>query len=104
MCLLAFQSVYQAVLDIVKREGVTGLYSGLSSSLLGIAVTNGYVLFSRFKIGEFRLTGFFLNSVYYYFYERSRESILRSRGGPGRKALSTLESMLAGACWNTSSS
>jgi hypothetical protein len=36
------QSVYQTVLNIIKREGVLGLYSGLSSSLLGIAVTNGY--------------------------------------------------------------
>jgi len=36
------QSVYQAVVDIIKREGVLGLYSGLNSSLLGIAVTNGY--------------------------------------------------------------
>jgi len=34
--------VYQAVVDIIKREGVLGLYSGLNSSLLGIAVTNGY--------------------------------------------------------------
>jgi adenine nucleotide transporter 17 len=34
--------------------------------------------------------------VYYYFYERSRETILRSRTGLGGKGLSTLESMLAG--------
>ncbi|KAF9058179.1 mitochondrial carrier domain-containing protein [Panaeolus papilionaceus] len=67
------KSTYQAILDIIKREGVFGLYSGLDSSLLGIAVTNG---------------------VYYYFYERSREIILRSR--QGSKALSTLESMLTG--------
>ncbi|KIM46213.1 hypothetical protein M413DRAFT_49563, partial [Hebeloma cylindrosporum] len=67
------KSTYQAVLDIVKREGVLGLYSGLNSSLLGIAITNG---------------------VYYYFYERSRETILRSKSGG--KALSTLESMLTG--------
>jgi len=33
-------------------------------------------------------------SVYYYFYERSRETILRSKSGG--KALSTLESMLTG--------
>ena len=33
-------------------------------------------------------------SVYYYFYERSRETILRSR--TGGKGLSTLESILAG--------
>ncbi|KAH8830859.1 mitochondrial carrier [Flagelloscypha sp. PMI_526] len=67
------KSTYQAVLDIIKREGVLGLYSGLASSLLGIAVTNG---------------------VYYYFYEGSRDTILKSRGG--KQALSTLESMLAG--------
>ena len=46
--------------------------------------------------------------MYYYFYERSRETILRSRTGLGGKGLSTLESMLAGliageslliSCW-----
>ena len=37
------QSTYQTIIDIIKREGVLGLYSGLNSSLLGIAVTNGYV-------------------------------------------------------------
>lgn len=67
------KSVAQHLLEIVKREGIAGLYSGLSPSLLGIAVTNG---------------------VYYYFYERSRESILNSR--QGSKALTMLESMLAG--------
>ncbi|RXW25254.1 hypothetical protein EST38_g600 [Candolleomyces aberdarensis] len=66
------KSVYQAVLDIIKREGLVGLYSGLDSSLLGIAVTNG---------------------VYYYFYERTREALLRSKSS---KALTTLESMLTG--------
>jgi len=35
------QSTYEAVKDIVKREGFLGLYSGLGSSLWGIAVTNG---------------------------------------------------------------
>jgi len=67
------KSVYQAVVDIIKREGILGLYSGLNSSLLGIAVTNG---------------------VYYYFYERSRGIILSSR--KGSKGLSTLESILTG--------
>ncbi|KAF9462619.1 mitochondrial carrier domain-containing protein [Collybia nuda] len=67
------KSAYQAVLDIIKREGILGLYSGLNSSLLGIAVTNG---------------------VYYYFYERSRGIILKSRGGG--KGLSALESILTG--------
>jgi len=68
------KSTYQAIIDIIKREGVLGLYSGLNSSLLGIAITNG---------------------VYYYFYERSKEIILR-RPRLGRKGLSTLESMLSG--------
>ncbi|KAJ7047392.1 mitochondrial carrier domain-containing protein [Mycena alexandri] len=63
------KTVYQAVLDIIKREGPLGLYSGLSSSLLGIAVTNG---------------------VYYYFYERSRGIVQKG------KALSTPESILIG--------
>ncbi|PAV20485.1 mitochondrial carrier [Pyrrhoderma noxium] len=67
------KTTYQAVVDIIKREGVTGLYSGLESSLLGIAVTNG---------------------VYYYFYERSRDIVLKSRAGS--KSLSTPESMLIG--------
>ncbi|KAJ7129715.1 mitochondrial carrier domain-containing protein [Mycena epipterygia] len=67
------KSVYQAVVDIVKREGPLGMYSGLSSSLLGIAVTNG---------------------VYYYFYERSRGIILNARAGA--KAVTTAESILIG--------
>ncbi|KAL4081827.1 mitochondrial carrier domain-containing protein [Scleroderma yunnanense] len=67
------ETVWQKVLDIIKREGPLAFYSGLSPSLVGIAVTNG---------------------VYYYFYERSRAIILNSRAGP--KVMSTLESTLAG--------
>ncbi|KAH9055332.1 mitochondrial carrier [Lactarius vividus] len=67
------KSTYRAMVDVLKREGFFGLYSGLNSSLLGIAITNG---------------------VYYYFYESSKGVIVRSRSGS--KALSTLESMLAG--------
>ncbi|KAI0758097.1 mitochondrial carrier [Fomes fomentarius] len=67
------KTTYEAIVDIIKREGVLGLYSGLNSSLLGIAITNG---------------------VYYYFYETSRNFILKAR--TGSKGLSTLESMLAG--------
>ncbi|QRV76162.1 mitochondrial carrier protein [Ceratobasidium sp. AG-Ba] len=68
------KSTYQAILDVIQTEGLRGLYSGLNSSLLGIAVTNG---------------------VYYFFYEKSRAAILSSRPRKGT-ALSTLESMLAG--------
>ncbi|KAJ3925615.1 MAG: mitochondrial carrier domain-containing protein [Lentinula lateritia] len=65
------KSVYQAVMEVLEREGVLGLYSGLSSSLLGIAVTNG---------------------VYYYFYERSKGIFLTGR----KKGLTTIESILTG--------
>ncbi|EIM87725.1 mitochondrial carrier [Stereum hirsutum FP-91666 SS1] len=67
------KTIYQAVLDVIKKEGALGMYTGLSSSLVGIAVTNG---------------------VYYFFYEYSKGAILRAR--KGTKALSTLESILAG--------
>ncbi|KZS97565.1 mitochondrial carrier [Sistotremastrum niveocremeum HHB9708] len=67
------KTTYEAVHDIITREGLTGLYSGLGSSLIGIAVTQG---------------------AYYFFYERTRASILDRKSGS--KALSTLESMLAG--------
>ncbi|KAG8930166.1 hypothetical protein FRC03_006466 [Tulasnella sp. 419] len=66
------KKAYEAIIDVIKKEGMLGMYSGLTSSLLGIAVTN---------------------FVYYGFYEKSREVILRSRPGKG---LSTPESMLAG--------
>jgi adenine nucleotide transporter 17 len=66
------KSTYQAIIDVLKSEGLLGLYSGLSSSLLGIAVTNG---------------------VYYGFYEKTKAVILKERAAKG---LSTFESMLAG--------
>ncbi|EME47997.1 hypothetical protein DOTSEDRAFT_69812 [Dothistroma septosporum NZE10] len=58
---------------IVDREGIAGLYAGLDSALFGITVTN---------------------FVYYYWYEFSRSFFQRSTG---KKQLSTLESMAAGA-------
>jgi len=67
------QRLHQAIINIIKREGILGLYSGLESSLLGIAITNG---------------------VYYYVYERSRGIILKTRSGG--KGLTTAESILTG--------
>ena len=64
-----------AALRIIKRDGIVGLYDGLSSSLLGIAVTNG---------------------IYYVFFEEARAVVLKSRKG-GRATLSTLESILVSA-------
>ncbi|PVG04278.1 mitochondrial carrier [Serendipita vermifera] len=70
------KTTYQAVIDVIRSaEGISGLYSGLNSSLLGISVTN---------------------FVYYYFYEKGRSSLLAARSSPGSKGLSTVESLLNG--------
>lgn len=61
-----------AIRHIIAREGALGLYSGLSSALFGISVTN---------------------FVYYYWYEFSRAFFLRSSPRP---SLSTIQSILAG--------
>ncbi|KAF7288253.1 hypothetical protein HMN09_00485700 [Mycena chlorophos] len=63
------KSIYEAIVDVIKRDGLAGIYSGLGSSLLGIAVTN---------------------TSYYYFYERSRPLVQKG------KAATTAESMLLG--------
>ena len=43
------QSIPEAIAKTLKTEGISGLYSGLSSSLFGIAVTNGvYYAFCAF--------------------------------------------------------
>jgi adenine nucleotide transporter 17 len=67
-----------AVQKIVAREGVSGLYSGLSSALFGISVTN---------------------FVYYYWYEWTRAFFEAAavRAGRASKKLTTVESMIAGA-------
>ncbi|KAK1761251.1 peroxisomal membrane protein PMP47B [Echria macrotheca] len=67
-----------AVKKIVAREGVAGLYSGLSSALFGISVTN---------------------FVYYYWYEWTRAFFEAAavRAGRASKKLTTVESMMAGA-------
>ncbi|KAK3372870.1 mitochondrial carrier domain-containing protein [Lasiosphaeria ovina] len=67
-----------AVQKIVAREGVSGLYAGLSSALFGISVTN---------------------FVYYYWYEWTRAFFEAAavRAGRASKKLTTVESMIAGA-------
>lgn len=78
-----------AAQKIIQEEGISGLYSGLNSSLIGIGVTN---------------------FVYYGFFETARETILASKNKGAAAnatsaaakiaaggALSTAESMLAGA-------
>ncbi|KAJ6554756.1 mitochondrial carrier [Mycena capillaripes] len=63
--------IYRPLSSIIKQKRLRVLYSGLGSSVLGIAVNNG---------------------VYYYFYEGVRNAI-----SGGKKAMSTTESMLAGS-------
>lgn len=67
-----------AVQNIVAREGISGLYSGLNSALFGISVTN---------------------FVYYYWYEWTRAFFENAAASAGRasKKLTTVESMIAGA-------
>ncbi|GJN88130.1 hypothetical protein Rhopal_001086-T1 [Rhodotorula paludigena] len=69
------ESTRAAVLKVIQRDGVAGLYDGLSSSLVGIAVTNG---------------------IYYLCFEEARAIVLKSRKST-RLALSTLESILVSA-------
>ncbi|WFD00042.1 hypothetical protein MYAM1_002788 [Malassezia yamatoensis] len=74
------ESVVNAVTKVLAAEGIFGLYDGLSSSLLGIGVSN---------------------FVYYFFFEASRDFILSSKRLATSKSatlgtLSTLESIAAG--------
>lgn len=70
-------TISQSIAKTVKQEGVAGLYSGLSSSLFGIAVTNG---------------------VYYAFYEEMRSLLMRRRPKTTTtlSALTTSEGIIAG--------
>lgn len=70
--------IKDAIKKTLKEEGLAGLYSGLSSSLLGIVLTNG---------------------VYYGFYEEARSVLLKRRAKGNTvstSALTTAEGILAG--------
>ncbi|KAG0653984.1 hypothetical protein C6P46_002029 [Rhodotorula mucilaginosa] len=69
------ESTRAAALKVIQRDGIAGLYDGLSSSLVGIAVTNG---------------------IYYLCFEEARALVLRSRN-KSKGALSMAESILVSA-------
>ncbi|KAG8816128.1 hypothetical protein FRC18_001164 [Serendipita sp. 400] len=70
------KTTLEAAMDVIRSsEGISGLYSGLSSSLIGISVTN---------------------FVYYYFYERGRGALMAARSTSGSKGLTIPESLLNG--------
>lgn len=68
----------EAVGNIIAREGISGLYSGINSALFGISITN---------------------FVYYYWYEWTRTFFEKAAAKAGRAGakLTTVESMIAGA-------
>ncbi|KAL9111588.1 MAG: hypothetical protein Q9227_004076 [Pyrenula ochraceoflavens] len=74
----AHTTTLDAVRNIIRREGISGLYSGLESALFGIGVTN---------------------FVYYYWYEWTRAGFEKAAVKAGRvsKKLTTVESIIAGA-------
>jgi adenine nucleotide transporter 17 len=71
------KSLYEIVKQIIKDKKFLDLYSGLSSSVFGGAVTNG---------------------VYFFWYELSKSNI---KSYTNREKMSTLESMLASTCAGT---
>lgn len=69
------QTTKAAALKVIRQDGIAGLYDGLTSSLLGIAVTNG---------------------IYYLCFEQSRASLLLLKNSK-KASLTTLESVAASA-------
>ncbi|KNE57974.1 hypothetical protein AMAG_04805 [Allomyces macrogynus ATCC 38327] len=69
----AYKNFFDGVRKIVKKDGPAGLFSGMNSALFGIAITNG---------------------VYYGCYETTKSAFLAASG---RRVMSTVESMIAGA-------
>ncbi|PWZ00483.1 mitochondrial carrier [Testicularia cyperi] len=68
------EPMLKAALKILQQEGVAGLYAGLSSSLIGIGVTN---------------------FVYYFFFEKCRETILKSKAKVAAAAATTATATIA---------
>ena len=86
-------SAVEAIKRTLDKDGIQGLYSGLSSALFGITLTNG--LGTRaFKINLMKNKG-----IYYYWYEWTKSGFERAAAVNTplkKKALTTTESMIAG--------
>ncbi|CAG8503675.1 9395_t:CDS:10 [Cetraspora pellucida] len=70
----AYKGGRDAIMKIIRIEGISGLYSGVNSAIFGIALTNG---------------------VYYYFYEWTK-AVFEKSARP-KRPISIKESMLSGA-------
>jgi len=67
----AYKGGRDTIVKILQTEGISGLYSGLNSAILGIALTNGF---------------------YYYFYEATKAIFEKTQ-----RPMSVIQSIIAGA-------
>ncbi|PKI83364.1 hypothetical protein MVES_002567 [Malassezia vespertilionis] len=66
------ESLAKAVTKVIAKEGLLGLYDGLGSSLIGIGVSN---------------------FVYYFFFEATRDFVLRAKQATSAASLGTLTTL-----------
>ncbi|CAG8744747.1 20064_t:CDS:10, partial [Cetraspora pellucida] len=81
----AYKGGRDAIMKIIRIEGISGLYSGVNSAIFGIALTN---------VSQ-NLNLILIIGVYYYFYEWTKAAFEKSASP--KRPISIKESMLSGA-------